>query len=96
MSSLLQHIEKDFDRRMAVRRGMLAHLSLSFTDEQAEALRPEIRATLIACAACPNPEVCAGWVGHGHPGTPMFCRARDAFLRLEAACALDCDTRLRA
>ncbi len=85
MSGLMQHISKDFEKRMTVRRGMLAHLGLAFTDEDAARLRPDIRETLIACSCCANPDTCRGWVRQKRPGTPMFCRARDAFLRLEAA-----------
>lgn len=87
MSSLLTHLTDDFHSRMEARRGMLAHLGLEFTDREAETLRPDIRETLLSCARCGNPEICRGWISQKRPGTPMFCRARDAFLRLEAATA---------
>ena len=40
--------------------------------------------------------ICEGWVRQNRPGMPMFCRARDAFLRLEAASHEGEAPRLRA
>ena len=85
MSGLLDAMSRDFSRRIEVRRKMMDHLGLCPTDTQVAAQRDDIRRTLIACAHCSNPEVCEGWVAQDRPGTPMFCRARDAFLRLEIA-----------
>lgn len=76
---LLDHIREDFDRRMAVRRRMLQHLEIDVSEDRAEDMRPALRATLLACASCPNPAICEYWVGHGRPGTPLFCSARPAF-----------------
>jgi hypothetical protein len=93
---LLDHITDDFQRRLAVRRRMLGHLGLDFTDDEARCLRDDLRQTLLACARCGNPDICEGWVSQNRPGMPMFCRARDAFLRLEAASAAPEPARLRA
>lgn len=89
MSGLLDHLREDFDRRMALRRRMLDHLGLRLSEDEAEALRPHVRATLTACATCGNPEICEFWMAKKRAGLPVFCRARDAFLQLEAARALE-------
>jgi hypothetical protein len=87
MSGLLNTISEDFSRRIAVRRQMMAHLGLAPTDSQCIEHRTPLRDTLVACTRCPEPEVCAAWVAQGRPGSPVFCRARETFLRLEAALA---------
>jgi hypothetical protein len=96
MSGLLNSMSRDFSRRIAVRRGMMAHLGLHPSDSDCETHRTAIRDTLIACTRCPNPEVCEAWIAQNRPGTPMFCRARETFLRLEVALAPPEDIRLRA
>ena len=96
MSGLLNSMSEDFSHRIAVRRGMMAHLGLFPTDCDCQTHRTAIRDTLIACARCPNPDICAAWVAQNRPGTPMFCRARETFLRLEATLAPPRQTRLRA
>lgn len=96
MSGLLQHISDDFHGRMQVRRRMFGHLGLEFTDDESAVLRSDIRETLLSCASCGNPDVCRGWVSQNRPGMPVFCRARDAFLRLEAALHEGERPRLRA
>jgi hypothetical protein len=96
MSGLLNSMSNDFSRRIAVRRGMMAHLGLFPSDRDCETHRTAIRDTLIACTRCPNPEICEAWVAQNRPGTPMFCRAREPFLRLEIALAPRADIRLRA
>jgi hypothetical protein len=85
MSGLLDHIGQDFTRRIDLRRRMMSHLGLSPTDSQAAALRDDIRSTLLACSRCADPAVCEAWMRQERPGTPIFCRGREAFLRLEAA-----------
>ena len=94
MSGLLDSISRDFTHRLEVRRRMMAHLGLHLSDPQAVAHRDDLRKSLISCAKCPNPDVCEGWVAQNRPGTPMFCHARESFLRLEHA--LDAEIRLRA
>jgi hypothetical protein len=96
MSGLLDSMSEDFTRRIAIRRRMMAHLGLFPTDRDCTTLRPELRETLIACARCPNPDVCDGWIDQNRPGTPVFCRARETFLRLEAALEPPAEIRLRA
>jgi hypothetical protein len=95
VSGLLNHLSEDFSRRMEVRRGMLAHLGLSFTDDEATELRGDLRRTLLCCASCGNPDVCRGWVTQNQLGTPMFCQAREAFARLDHATRRE-ETRMRA
>lgn len=87
MSTLLKHITDDFDHRMALRRRMLTHLDISFTDDDAQTLRSDIRETLLACSNCPNPHLCESWLDDKTPGLPMFCKGREALQRLEAAVA---------
>lgn len=96
MSGLLDSMSEDFSRRIVVRRHMMAHLGLSPTDSQCLEHRAPLRDTLIACTRCPEPEVCAAWVAQNRPGTPMFCRARETFLRLELALAPPSEIRLSA
>jgi hypothetical protein len=96
MSGLLDSMSEDFSRRIEVRRRMMEHLGLFPTDSQCAALRAELRDTLICCARCADPAVCAGWVAQNRPGMPMFCRARETFLRLEAALARPAPVRLNA
>ena len=96
MSGLLNGMSEDFSRRIAIRRGMMAHLGLFPTDSDCLTHRAAIRDTLIACTRCPNPDICEAWVAGSRPGTPMFCRARETFLRLEVALAPPDEIRLRA
>jgi hypothetical protein len=96
MSGLLDSMSEDFSRRIVVRRQMMAHLGLSLTESQCLEHRAPLRDTLIACARCPKPEVCAAWVAQNRSGTPMFCRARETFLRLEIALAPTPEIRLSA
>jgi hypothetical protein len=84
VSGLLQHITADFDRRLAVRRAMFAHLSIDIPEDRAAEVQADLRETLLACARCTNPGIPAGWVAQGRDGMPLFCHAREAFLRLEA------------
>lgn len=96
MSGLLNSMSEDFSRRIELRRRMMAHLGLFPTDGECTALRSEIRESLICCARCPNPDICDGWIAQNRPGTPMFCRARETFLRLEASLEPTTDLRLSA
>lgn len=83
MPGLLDHVRRDFDRRLAIRRKMMAHLGVSIAEADAEAHRADLRTTLLSCASCPNPAVCEAWIEGRQDGVPMFCSARSAFLRLE-------------
>lgn len=96
MSGLLQHLSDDFDRRIAVRRHMIAHLGIVLTDDDVAGNQADVRTTLLCCARCSNPEICEGWIRQNRAGTPMFCGARDAFLRLALATERPGKTRLRA
>lgn len=84
MSGLLNRMSEGFDRRMSARRHMLGHIGVSLSEEAALLAREDVRATLLACASCREPELCECWVAHRHEGLPVFCRARDSFLRLAA------------
>jgi hypothetical protein len=96
MSGLLNSLSEDFSSRIALRRRMMTHLDLAPTDAQCLEHRTAIRDTLVACTRCPEPEVCAAWIAQGRPGTPMFCRARETFQRLEIALAPATEIRLSA
>lgn len=85
MSGLLDALSRDISRRMALRRRMMVHLGLEPTDGECAAHRDDIRETLLACSRCADPAVCEGWIAQNRAGVPAFCRARESFLRLEAA-----------
>jgi hypothetical protein len=80
-------MSKDFSHRIAVRRGMMAHLGIFPSDSDCTTHREALRTTLRACTRCPNPDVCESWVACDRPGLPLFCRARETFLHLEHALA---------
>ena len=84
MSGCLNHLSEGFELRLSLRRRMLAHLDIEMSDREAARLYPDIRATLMACIACPNPQVCEGWLDQNRSGLPIFCQGREAFLRLES------------
>lgn len=86
MSTLLQHVTFDFDRRMAARRGMMAHLGIAPTEVEAPELVKEIRATLVTCGQCDTPGRCLEWQKAARAGMPPLCGAREAFARLNDAC----------
>ena len=86
MSTLLRHVTFDFDRRMAARRGMMAHLNIAPTEGEARELVEEIRATLLTCGRCGAPGRCLEWQKTAHAGMPPLCGAREAFARLNDAC----------
>jgi hypothetical protein len=89
-------MSEDFSRRLRVRRKMMAHLGLCPTDAQCAEHRADLRETLLTCARCADPAVCEAWVAQDRPGTPMFCRSREMFLRLESALAPPPEIRLSA
>jgi hypothetical protein len=96
MSGLLDAMSNDFSHRIAVRRGMMAHLRIFPTDSDCTTHREALRTTLMACARCPKPDVCESWVAHRHPGLPLFCLARETFLHLERTLAPPGNLRHRA
>ncbi len=81
----LDDLQRDFTLRLSAFEGMLKHLNLDPSEEDAPALLDELRATLHACAACPTPGRCTGWCAAGHAGTPYFCGATQAFRNLMLA-----------
>jgi hypothetical protein len=78
-------VSYDFDRRMEARRGIMAHLDLVPTEDEATGLFEELRATLLACSRCTAPDHCLSWQKTACAGMPPRCPAREAFARLEAA-----------
>lgn len=87
MSDLLDTLSRDFSHRIEIRRKMMAHLGLYPTDTEAEALRHDLRDTLVSCARCPHTCQCERWMEEGRAGTPAFCLGHDSFRRLGAALA---------
>ena len=85
MSVSLNTLSERFEWRLSVRRRMLEHLGIDIEDRTAGFDDKDVRATLMSCISCDNPEVCEGWLRRGDRGMPMFCRARDAFHHLAAA-----------
>jgi hypothetical protein len=96
MSGLLDSVSKDFSHRIAVRRGMMAHLGIFPSDSDCRTHRAALRTTLVACTRCPNPALCESWVARHQPGLPLFCHARETFLHLEQALAPPEEARRRA
>lgn len=87
MSDVMDRILDEWDRRMAVRRKMLAHLGVDIDDAAAPLDPADIRATLCACTKCRGPETCEGWIAQNRPGMPAFCGARTAFENLAETAA---------
>lgn len=85
MGELTERLLDGHDRRMDLRRRMMAHLGLDPSEEEAPALFAPLRQTLLICTRCTNPDACAAWLALGHPGAPVFCRARGAFEALAEA-----------
>jgi hypothetical protein len=84
MKTPLEGAARVFNRRLALRRRMLAHLHLDPSEEDAPRLVEDLRDTLLGCMRCSDPEACARWIDANCPRTPPYCRAQGAFLRLEA------------
>ena len=85
MSIDLDYMQRDFALRLSAFEGMLAHLDLEPTEDDAPMLLNELRAALTACASCPTPGRCAGWCAAKHDGTPYFCGATQEFRNLMLA-----------
>ncbi len=83
---MLAPLAARFDTRMSLRRRMMDNLSVRPSQEDALRMQTELRASLLTCASCRKIAACAAWLDQGHPGVPMFCAAREAFLRLEELC----------
>ena len=87
MSEFLDSMRRDFDVRMTAHEGMLAHLGLELTEDDASALVVELRATFGACGACRCPKTCLEWQSGADDGPPPWCHRRNSFLSLIDACA---------
>lgn len=87
MSEFLDSMRRDFDARMSAHEGMLAHLGLNLSEEDAPLVISELKATFGACGACHCPKTCLEWQGGSDDGPPPWCHKRGTFLKLRAACA---------
>lgn len=86
MSEFLDSMRRDFDARLSAHEGMLAHLGLQLTEDEAPAVFSELRATLGACGRCHCPKTCLEWQTSGEAGPPPWCHKRRIFLSLVKAC----------
>ena len=86
MAKTLESIADQMSHRFALRRRMLERMGVASDPDLAMRLQPQIRASLAACAACRNSDICEGWLDQGGQGLPVFCHARMAFQDL--ACAV--------
>lgn len=87
MSDFLDCLRRDFETRMTAHEGMLAHLGLDPSEEDAVYLLNELRATMSACGACRCPKTCIEWQTQGASGPPPWCHRRRTFLSLVNASA---------
>ena len=87
MSGFLDDVRVTFASRMAAHEGMLHHLGLAPTEDDAPHLFHELRATLLACGSCRCPKTCLEWQMSGDPGSPPWCHQSGAFKDLLDACA---------
>lgn len=89
MSTSFTFISQDLAERRAVWNQMLAHLDVDPGADRAPAVLQELRSTMRACGCCDGLEGCKDWLDRDLPGTPPFCRARDAFTQLAMAQGAD-------
>lgn len=87
MSAYSDTLRRDFEVRMSAHEGMLAHLGLNPSEDDAPFLLTELKATMGACGACHCPKTCLEWQEQGHAGPPPWCHRRKSFLSLIDACA---------
>jgi hypothetical protein len=80
-------MRRDFETRMNAHEGMLAHLGLNPSEQDAPLLLTELKATMGACGACHCPKTCLDWQTLGEDGPPAWCHRRGTFLSLMDACA---------
>lgn len=85
MSLFLDNMQRDHALRLRAFEGMLAHLELDPDEATAPLLLSELRTALKSCASCETPGRCSTWCDEGHPGTPYFCDATQAFRNLMLA-----------
>ena len=89
MANLLSHMTTDFNRRLKLRRKMLARLGIVPRQDIGTTIMEISRDTLRACTECRATEACEVWFDGGAHGEPCFCTGQEAFCRL--ADALDPD-----
>ena len=86
MSAYLDNMRMDFETRMSAHEGMLAHLGLNHTEENALLVLDEMTATMVACGSCHCPKTCLEWQASEQAGPPPWCHRRGSFLTLVDAC----------
>ena len=86
MSDFLDSMRADFDARLSAHEGMLAHLGLHPSGDDATFLLDELKATMVACGACHCPRTCLDWQDRDEDGPPPWCHRRKTFLTLKDAC----------
>ena len=87
MSAYFDDVRCKFDARMTAHEGMLQHLGLAPSEEDAPLLFDALKATLMACGTCHCPKTCMEWQSDGDAGPPPWCHKRGTFLNLIEACA---------
>jgi hypothetical protein len=86
VSQIFDNMHNAFALRMTAHEGMLAHLGLNPTENDAPHLFSELRTTLLACGSCHCPKTCLEWQDTNGDGPPPWCHRRRTFLDLVAAC----------
>lgn len=89
VSTALNRAAREYSRRLAIRRRMLDHLGLAFSEAATTACFDDLRETVLSCAHCADPGMCETWLDQGHRGVPEFCTGRSAFLALCASLERD-------
>ena len=71
-----------FETRLKAHEGMLRHLKIAPTEEEAPDLFDDLRSTLLACGQCACPKTCLEWQAEGKAGTPPWCHKGGTFVLL--------------
>lgn len=83
MPGRLAHLCEKFSQHRTLYHHMAANVGVDL-DEAAARDPEDHRAAFLACARCGRTGACRAWLEQGHPDLPLFCNARDAFMRLDA------------
>jgi len=86
LTQALDTIANKHSRRMSLHRQMMKHLDIKLDESAALEHYDQIRATVLACAVCPDSGYCADWISAGRNGAPSCCKARATFQALMLAC----------
>lgn len=82
MPKLLENLERSIDRRFSLYREMSKRAGANTRSFRSEVDQSCVRAALLNCLSCRNTNACTAWLELDEPGVPLFCSARDAFLKL--------------